>query len=695
MDIEIKVGKSVDNFKALKQEIKSLRSDLVTLDSGSKEYSDTLAAIADKTRDLNDLNRLIRNSAQDLGQMLTNTSKVISGCVAGFSAAQAAMGLFGSESEDLQKTMLKVQQAIQLVQGLEGLEDLTKTLPALSANFRMVTTSVKGFVAGLSGVKKALLATGLGALVVVIGELVANWDKITQAVSGTKDETERYKATVDELKGSLKSLQSSQDLQISLYEAEGRSITDVLVLKRQMVRANLAEVQATIDRLDAKRKLTDGETEQLGELRKMEGTYYDELQKLDNDATVQAVKDAKDRGKASAEESKELKGKAKEAYDSIKSLYVKIQESSHDEKEKAIANYEAQLNALSAFLETVKKGYGEKSKAYVSAQRTAAQAGALIEKQLQENLKAADDKAAKDKVEKVKDYVSKLEGTTKSFLEVQTANIESTYGNLADEAVTVAGLFGEAYDSVDYSAVLDNIDAEIQKEESLHVARHQANLEEQQALVAKLQDTSEVDARKAINDQLTSLRTEDAADENAFAKKSVDLTKKKAKQEQAIETVKANAIMSITSSLLASAQGLFKENTVAYKVAASAQAAMDTYKAANASYAAMAGIPTVGPALGAAAAAAAVVAGIVNVKKIWAVDSDKGDSGSGAATSTASTTAATVPSYTGADPMTYTRNVLTSTEQETLNTPTKVYVLESDITDAQKTSRVRVQESTF
>jgi hypothetical protein len=54
------------------------------------------------------------------------------------------------------------------------------------------------------------------------------------------------------------------------------------------------------------------------------------------------------------------------------------------------------------------------------------------------------------------------------------------------------------------------------------------------------------------------------------------------------------------------------------KAAAIAQAIVDTYKAATSAYAAMAGIPYVGPGLGAAAAAAAVAAGMANVNAIRA-----------------------------------------------------------------------------
>lgn len=52
------------------------------------------------------------------------------------------------------------------------------------------------------------------------------------------------------------------------------------------------------------------------------------------------------------------------------------------------------------------------------------------------------------------------------------------------------------------------------------------------------------------------------------------------------------------------------------KAAAIAGATIDTYKAATGAYAALAGIPVVGPALGVAAAAAAVTAGLANVRQI-------------------------------------------------------------------------------
>lgn len=63
------------------------------------------------------------------------------------------------------------------------------------------------------------------------------------------------------------------------------------------------------------------------------------------------------------------------------------------------------------------------------------------------------------------------------------------------------------------------------------------------------------------------------------------------------------------------------------KAAAIAQTTVKTYEAATSAYAALAGIPYIGPALGVAAAGAAIAAGLANVQKIKSQDDSGGYSG--------------------------------------------------------------------
>lgn len=87
-----------------------------------------------------------------------------------------------------------------------------------------------------------------------------------------------------------------------------------------------------------------------------------------------------------------------------------------------------------------------------------------------------------------------------------------------------------------------------------------------------------------------------------------------------LQSVSSQATLSVSSDMFGALASLAQQGGKKYfkiwKMMARAQAIVDTYSAATAAYKAMAGIPVVGPALGAAAATAAVIAGMARVAAI-------------------------------------------------------------------------------
>lgn len=143
--------------------------------------------------------------------------------------------------------------------------------------------------------------------------------------------------------------------------------------------------------------------------------------------------------------------------------------------------------------------------------------------------------------------------------------------------------------------------------------------------------------------------------------------------------------LSVASDIFGAMSQIAGEETKAGKAFAVTQAVIDTYAAANSAYASMAGIPYVGPALGIAAAAAAVASGIANVKTILSTKVSATETSVNLPSGTS-----VVPPALSMPPIEYTRNLLGNKETDELNKATKVYVLESDITEVQ--NRVKVVE---
>lgn len=106
-------------------------------------------------------------------------------------------------------------------------------------------------------------------------------------------------------------------------------------------------------------------------------------------------------------------------------------------------------------------------------------------------------------------------------------------------------------------------------------------------------------------------------------KRRMDLERK---QRANINQAMLSGTSQMFENLATAAQASGKKGFLAFKVFSTAKAIVDTYTAANGAYSAMASIPYIGPALGAAAAAAAIAAGMANVA---AINSQKGQAHAG------------------------------------------------------------------
>ena len=131
---------------------------------------------------------------------------VVSGVARGFQAAQGAMALFGNESKDLERTMIKLQGAMALADGLEGLGKIQQQFKAIFND--VVAGAKKAFAA----IKAGIGSTGIGLIVIALGSIVAYWDQIRFAIMGVSEETKKAKLEQDKYNQSIKELNREREL---------------------------------------------------------------------------------------------------------------------------------------------------------------------------------------------------------------------------------------------------------------------------------------------------------------------------------------------------------------------------------------------------------------------------------------------------------------------------------------------------
>ncbi len=184
--VKIDTGEAQTSVKELRRQLKQLKDTMLSVEEGTKEYNDALQQAANIQHALKEQMEEVNASAMDFGQIAGNVVKGVGGIVAGFQAAQATMNLFGIENETVIKSLQKMQSLMAITQAIPAIDDGVKA-------FKRLGLAIKGATVGMSSLKKALISTGIGAAVVAVGALVANFDKLKAAITGTNDELEEQK----------------------------------------------------------------------------------------------------------------------------------------------------------------------------------------------------------------------------------------------------------------------------------------------------------------------------------------------------------------------------------------------------------------------------------------------------------------------------------------------------------------------
>jgi len=128
----------------------------------------------------------------------------LQGVVGGFTAVQGAIGAFGVKSEEVEKALLKVNSAMALSQGLQSVGDsvdsfknlgtVIKDSTAFQFLYNRATTIATAVqtafgvatnvtTTGFKLLRGAIISTGIGALVVGLGMVIANFDSISAWIS--------------------------------------------------------------------------------------------------------------------------------------------------------------------------------------------------------------------------------------------------------------------------------------------------------------------------------------------------------------------------------------------------------------------------------------------------------------------------------------------------------------------------------
>ena len=238
LEVNMNASGAEGSVKSLKAQLREAQLDVSKMADKFGETSVQAANAAKKAADLKDRigDAKALTDAFNPDKKFKAFSTALQGVVGGFTALQGAQALFGVKSEELEKTLLKVQGAMALSQGLSA---ITESIDGFK-NLKVVALDT------FKSIKAAIGSTGIGLFVIALGAIYTYWDDIKGAVNGVSEEQEKLnkktKTNLDTEKEKLKTI-GNQD---NILKLQGNSEKDILKLKIQQYDTVIKATEASI-----------------------------------------------------------------------------------------------------------------------------------------------------------------------------------------------------------------------------------------------------------------------------------------------------------------------------------------------------------------------------------------------------------------------------------------------------------------
>tara|TARA_R110000868_G_scaffold279203_1_gene539273 strand:- start:19717 stop:21963 length:2247 start_codon:yes stop_codon:yes gene_type:complete len=264
-DLNKRVESGTMTMRESTRAIKEYQTIALQAGADSPVGAQAIANAAKLTDELGDLKNAITNASHD-GANMQAALQLGSGVAAGYGVMQGTMALLGDESEDLQKTFVKLQ-AVQAV--LTGIEQIRATLEKesfLMQKAKTIATKVQTgaeivYAAAVGGTTGAMKLARIAMLALPIVAIIAGIVALVAAFSSWNDESAKAEAAQKKLQAAtdrtLEQLNEQSKLTDKLVEATGKD-TEMYLLQARARGASEKELtQIKQDQSDLQRKLLE------------------------------------------------------------------------------------------------------------------------------------------------------------------------------------------------------------------------------------------------------------------------------------------------------------------------------------------------------------------------------------------------------------------------------------------------------
>ena len=228
-------------------------------DTTSKEYQELLTKVGEYRKVQIETDLAVDGAATTMTQKL---GSALNGVTSGFATTQGAMALFGSENEALEKSLLKVQAALAIQQGVDGLRTSYKELGG-ATGIATKAQAALNFVMSLNPF--VLIATAIAAAIAALATFTSVLDPVidklkqfTDFIGITSFEEDKLEA---QRQKNAKEQRKREKEAIDAAKQYREQITKTAELEERYSNSRIAQ-------LETQKKLAQGNAKEIGKIDK-------------------------------------------------------------------------------------------------------------------------------------------------------------------------------------------------------------------------------------------------------------------------------------------------------------------------------------------------------------------------------------------------------------------------------------------
>jgi len=249
------LGQTTAQFQSATKELQETQKALVELALAGKQGSEEFLEMENRAGQLRDA---IGSVNQRVNTLASSTPKLdlvrgaMQGIAAGFAVAQGAAALFGDESEDLQKAILKTQGAMTLLNGVQQIsltldKNQVVVIQAKVLAQRAYAVAVRLATAATRSFSAALAATGIGALVIALGYLITKLFESTDATEKNTKAIEKAREAQKLLDEQIQNTIDLKEAEIKQMETAGETAQKTATARLKLISDELIAIEKSIN----------------------------------------------------------------------------------------------------------------------------------------------------------------------------------------------------------------------------------------------------------------------------------------------------------------------------------------------------------------------------------------------------------------------------------------------------------------